>query len=95
VSYQELVLKLLDGITDAPMRADVAATVTMLVELYMVGKIDDRKLLSALRELVTDVLMTKNPFRSAEEIKDEVDKWVEALYRAVKIKAVKMRLGAE
>jgi hypothetical protein len=95
VSYHDLLLKLLEGITDAPTRADVAATVTMLVELYMVGKIDDKKLLSALRELVMDVLMTKYPFKSAEELKDEVEKWVEALYRAVKIRAMRMRLGVE
>jgi hypothetical protein len=95
MSLQDLLIKLLDGITDAPTRADVAATISLILENYMLGKIDDNKVKAYLRELVMDVLMTKNPFKSAEELKDEVNRWVESLYRAIRIKAVKMRLGAE
>ena len=97
MSLQELVLKLLDGITDATIRADVAATISLILENYMVGSADDKKTKTKtyLRELVMDVLMTKYPFKSAEELKDEVEKWVEALYRAVKIRAMRMRMGLE
>ncbi len=95
MSLQEIVLKLLDGITDASVRADVAATISLILENYMTGRADDKKTITYLRELVMDVLMTKYPFKSAEELKDEVEKWVEALYRAVKLRAMRMRMGME
>ena len=91
MSFHELVLKLLEGITDAATRADISATLTYLMELYRAGRLSDERLLQALRELCLDILMEKHPLKDVEELRVEAEEWVESFYKAIRIQTIRSR----
>lgn len=93
MSYNELILKFLDGINDAAARADIIATFSLIIEAYRAGRLDDSRLKMALKELCTDVLKEKYPTKSDEEINAMVNEWVEKFYRVIRIMTIRSRLG--
>lgn len=93
MSYNELLLKFLDGINTAAARADIIATFSLLQEAYRAGRLDDNKLRMALKELCTDVLKEKYPTKSDEEINNMANEWVDKFYRAIRMSSIKKRLG--
>jgi hypothetical protein len=91
MSYRELLLKLMDGINDARIRSDITSAFSVIMHAYRVGKIDDNKLLKALRELCIDVLMEKHPLKDIEELKQEADKLAEEFFRSIKVVTIRDR----
>jgi hypothetical protein len=91
MSYRELLLKLIDGIRDARIRSDITSAFSVIMHAYRVGRIDDNKLLKALRELCLDVLMEKYPLKDIEELKKEADKLAEEFFRSIKVVTIRDR----
>jgi hypothetical protein len=91
VAYHQLLLKLMDGITDIGVRADIVAAFSYIVEAYKLGKIDDGRLRHDLNELCLDILSVKHPTKDVEELRGEAEEWAEKLYRIVKMMAVRDR----
>jgi len=92
MSLHELILKLLEGIREASIRADVAAVVSMFRDLYAAGRITDNKLLKGLEELCLDVLIEKNPLKSIEELREDASKCASEFYRAIRIETIRARV---
>jgi hypothetical protein len=91
MAYHELLLKLMEGITDASVRADIVTAFSYMVEAYRIGRIDDERLRRDLRELCLDVLSVKYPTKDVEELRSEAEEWAEKLYRVIKVMAVRER----
>jgi hypothetical protein len=91
MAYHELLMKLMEGITDAGVRTDIITAFSYMVEAYRLGRIDDDRLKRDLRELCLDVLAVKYPTRDIEELRGEAEAWAEKLYRAVKALTVRER----
>jgi hypothetical protein len=91
MAYHELLLKLMDGITDASVRADIITAFSYMVEAYRLGRIDDDRLKRDLKELCLDVLAVKYPTKDVEELRGEAEAWAEKLYRVVKALTVRER----
>jgi hypothetical protein len=91
MAYHELIIKLMEGITDAGVRADIVTAFSYIVEAYRSGRIDDDRLRRDLRELCLDVLAVKYPTRSVEELRGEAEEWAEKLYRVIKVMVVRER----
>jgi hypothetical protein len=91
MAYHELLLKLMEGITDASVRADIVTAFSYMVEAYRLGRIDDERLKRDLNELCLDVLSVKYPTRDIEELRGEAEEWAEKLYRVIKVMAVRER----
>jgi hypothetical protein len=91
MTYHELLMKLMDGITDASVRADITTAFSYIVEAYRLGRIDDARLRRDLNELCLDVLAVKYPTKDVEELKSEAEAWAEKLYRVIKVMAVRER----
>jgi len=51
MAYHELLMKLMEGITDASVRADIITAFSYMVEAYRLGRIDDDRLRRDLNEL--------------------------------------------
>jgi hypothetical protein len=84
-------MKLMEGITDASVRADIITAFSYMVEAYRMGRIDDDRLKRDLRELCLDVLAVKYPTRDIEELRGEAEAWAEKLYRVIKVMVVRER----
>lgn len=82
--YRQLLLKLMDGITDAGTRADIAAAFNAIIVGYASGKLDEDRLKQLLVEFCMDILMEKYPTKDIEELKNEAEDWAEKFYRAVR-----------
>jgi len=91
VAYHELLLKLMEGVTDASVRADIVTAFSYIVEAYRSGRIDDDRLRRDLNELCLDVLSVKYPTKDVEELRSEAEEWAEKLYRVIKVMAVRER----
>jgi hypothetical protein len=91
MAYHELLLKLMEGITDASVRADIVTAFSYMVEAYRIGRIDDERLRRDLRELCLDVLSVKYPTKDVEELRGEAEEWAGKLYRVIKAMAVRER----
>jgi hypothetical protein len=94
VSYQQLLLKLMEGITEASVRAEIARAFSAIVAGYAAGKLDDAKLQSVLVEFCLDVLATKYPLKDVEELRPEAEEWARKLYRAVRLATIGERFFA-
>ena len=92
MSYHELVLKLLEGVTGASTRADVVSVLELLSNLYAVGRISDERLIAGLNEVCTDILSMKYPLKPVEELRDEASRCAQALYKAIRIKILRERV---
>ena len=91
MAYHELLLKLMEGVTDASVRADIVTAFSYIVEAYRSGRIDDDRLRRDLNELCLDVLSVKYPTKDVEELRSEAEEWAEKLYRVIKVMAVRER----
>jgi len=94
MSLHTLLLKFIEGITDASTRADIVSTFSVLTEAYRAGRIDDQTLKKALKELCLDVLTEKHPTTDIELLKSEAEGWAEKFYRAIRAKTMRERYGA-
>jgi len=95
VSYQELLVKFLDGLRHPPTRADAIATFSLLQEAYRAGRLDDGRLMQALKELCLDVLMEMRPGKDVDELEPEAEDWASKFHRAIRTRARRERLTAE
>jgi hypothetical protein len=91
MAYHELLMKLMEGITDAGVRADIVTAFSYMVEAYRLGRIDDNRLRRDLNELCLDVLAVKYPTKDVEELRREAEEWAGKLYRVIKAMAVRER----
>jgi len=91
MAYHELLIKLMEGIADASVRADIVTAFSYMVEAYRSGRIDDDRLRRDLKELCLDVLAVKYPIKDVEELRGEAEAWAEKLYRVVKALTVRER----
>jgi hypothetical protein len=91
MAYHELLLKLMEGITDTSVRADIVTAFSYIVEAYRSGRIDDDRLKRDLNELCLDVLSVKYPTKDVEELRGEAEEWAGKLYRVIKAMAVRER----
>jgi hypothetical protein len=94
VSYQQLLLKLMEGITEASVRAEIARAFSAIMAGYAAGKLDDAKLQAVLVEFCLDVLATKYPLKDVEELRPEAEEWARKLYRAVRLVTIGERFFA-
>ena len=90
---RELLLKLLDGVTDAGFRTETTAILSMIIGRYASGDIDGGILKRALNELCFDILFTKNPTMDADKIREEASSWAEKLYYAVMSRTLRERIS--
>jgi len=95
MGVHELVLKLLEGIQDASIRASIATALSAMVEAYRLGRISDDELKRDLVLFCVDVLSVKHPLKSVEELGEEAEQWAEQLLRAIKLKVMRDRYLAK
>jgi len=88
---REILIKLLDGILDPGIRADITATLSMLIGRYSAGILGDDKLRKALNELCFDILSSKDPLKDADLVREEAKAWAEKLYHAIRFATMRSR----
>lgn len=93
MSYQSVVIELLEGIADARIRSDVWSTIYLLASAYIDGKMSDKELKIALTELTVEVLTEKHPFESPQKIREMAEPIANKLFRAIKIQAMYSRFS--
>jgi len=83
---------LIAGIDDPKVRVDVAATIKMLADLYMHGKISEDDLRNDLTDVVMSVLSVTMSDLLHEDIRDRAEIIVDDLVQAIKIEGLRIRL---
>ena len=84
MSYQKILLELMDGITDTPTRASIARALSAIMAGYSAGRLDDSKLKAVLVEFCMDVLLVKYPYEDVEKLKPIAQDYATKLYRAIR-----------
>jgi hypothetical protein len=92
MSYREVLLKLMNGITGADVRSAIAEAFSYILNAYLDGRIDDSQLKRDLVEFCLDVLVTKKPFEDIDKLRDEAEKWAEDLFKAIRAYTLRARL---
>ena len=92
MSYQELLVKLMDGIVGADIRSTIAESFQYILNAYLSGRIDDEQLKRDLVEFCLDVLVTKRPFEDIDKLRGEAEEWADKLYKAVRAYTLRQRL---
>jgi len=91
VSLQASILELIGGITDASIRTSIVTAISAMADAYRRGRITEEELRRDLANLCFDVLDFKNPFKDAEELRKEAERWAERLLRLIKLESMRMR----
>jgi len=89
--YHELLLKFLEGIQGGDVRSDIIATFGLILEAYRIGRIGDEELKKDLKELCLDILVSKYPLKSVEELREEAEEWAEKFYRVFRFEVIRDR----
>jgi hypothetical protein len=84
MSYQKILLEMMDGITDASTRAEIARAFSAIMAGYSAGKLDDSKLKAVLVEFCMDILLVKYPYEDVEKLKPIAQDYASKLYRAIR-----------
>jgi hypothetical protein len=92
LSYQDVLIKLMDGITGADIRSAIVEAFNYILNAYLDGRIDDERLKRDLVEFCLDVLVTKKPFEDISKLREEAEDWAEKLYRAIRAYTLRQRL---
>jgi hypothetical protein len=92
MSYREVLLKLMDGVTGADDRSAIAEAFNYILNAYLDGRIDDEQLKRDLVEFCLDVLVVKKPFEDIDKLRSEAEDWAEKLYKAVRAYTLRQRL---
>jgi hypothetical protein len=92
MSYREVLLKLMNGITGADVRSAITEAFSYILNAYLDGRIDDSQLKRDLVEFCLDVLVTKKPFEDIDKLRDEAEKWAEDLFKAIRAYTLRARL---
>lgn len=93
MSYHDVLVELMDGITGADVRTAITEAFQYILNAYLSGKISDEQLKKDLAEFSLDVLAAKKPFEDIDKLREEAEEWAEKLYRGVKIYALRYRLA--
>jgi len=93
LSYQDVLVKLIDGIQGIDIRSSIVEAFNYILHAYMSGRISDSQLKKDLASFCLDVLTVKNPGVDPETLKDEAEKWATQLYNGVKVYALRYRLA--
>jgi uncharacterized protein with ATP-grasp and redox domains len=94
MSYERVVLELVEGITDTPVRVDFIRTIYFIADSYRFGRIDDATLSRAVYEIVKDLVEYKFPFETPENKKELIEKYAKKLLTAIRTRGMALRLGA-
>jgi len=93
LSYQDVLVKLIDGVQGIDLRSSIVEAFNYILHAYMSGKISDSQLKKDLAGFCLDVLAVKNPGVDPDTLKDEAEKWAGQLYSSVKVYALRNRLA--
>lgn len=93
-TLDQLIIKLIDGITDARTRLDIATIVYGMRDAYANGDVTDDELKNDLVLFCTDIYQTKFPDKDVEELKDYIEDCAKKLYRAIKLETLRARFLA-
>jgi hypothetical protein len=92
MSYREVLLKLMNGITGADVRSAITEAFNYILNAYLDGRIDDSQLKRDLVEFCLDVLVTKKPFEDIDKLRSEAEDWAEDLFKAIRAHTLRHRL---
>ncbi|MEM2832710.1 MAG: hypothetical protein QXT16_08705 [Candidatus Caldarchaeum sp.] len=92
MTLAEEILNLLSGITDPAMRMDVNTTIHFLGEMFCIGKVDEDKLRSELRQICEDVIAYSYPDLTDEDIKAKAEEFTDRLVREIRVENVARRM---
>jgi len=95
MGMQELVLKLIEGITDVSIRTSIITALSAMVEAYRLGRVSEDELKRDLVLFCVDVLSVKHPLKSVDELRAEAEQWAEQLFKAIKAKVMRDRYLAK
>ena len=82
MTWQRVVLELLDGIEDPEERIDMMSTIAYIMHLLEEGEIAEEQAAEDIADVVADALRIKNPLASGEELREEARRLAEAIIRA-------------
>jgi hypothetical protein len=91
MSYNELIMKILDGVKGVDERSYTIATFGLIVEAYKNGRLDDDGLMKTLTELCFDVLLVKDTTGDIDQLKAEAAEWAKKFYKAIRLMTVRDR----
>jgi hypothetical protein len=84
MSYQKILIELMDGITEASTRKEITRAFSAIMTGYMAGKLNDDTLKGVLVEFCMDVLLVKYPYEDVEKLKPIAQDYTSKLYRAIR-----------
>jgi hypothetical protein len=84
-TLQELILKLLEGVYDPRLRADVTASIMVMAEAYAVGAGTLEAITRDINAVVLDVLRFKNPLAPEETLREEAKRITDEIVAAIKV----------
>jgi hypothetical protein len=93
MSYQNVLIKLLDGIVGANIRSKIAESFNYILKAYLDGRINDEQLMSDLIQFSLDVLIAKKPTEDVDMLRGEAEQWADQLYKGIKVMAARYRLS--
>jgi len=91
VSLQASILELIEGITDASIRVSIITTIFAMADAHRRGRMTEEELKRDLTNFCFEILDFKNPFKDAEELRREAERWAERLLRLIKLEATRIR----
>lgn len=77
MGWQEKVIKLLDGITDPVLRANVSSTIFFLMDVFASGKVSEEEVKGDLLDVFKQILAYKHPEWPPPKVHDEAKKLLE------------------
>jgi hypothetical protein len=90
MSYQEHIVKIMEGITDFDTRKNIMISFHALLESYKAGRMSEKEFKEGLLLLCYDILSLKSAITVDEGIlKDQAKDWAEKIYKAVKSELIK------
>jgi hypothetical protein len=84
-TLQELILKLLEGVYDPRLRADVTASIMVMAEAYAVGAGTLEVITKDINAVVLDVLRFKKPLEPEDTLREEARKITDEIVAAIKV----------
>jgi len=92
VSLASLVLTLLGDIDDPAVRNDISSTLYFLRDLYIDGRIDEKRLFAEVKDIVKTVLSVTNPELLPDELEKKSTDFANQIVSAVKMETLRARL---
>ncbi len=84
-TLQELILKLLEGVYDPRLRADVTASIMVMAEAYAIGAGTLEAITRDVNAVVLDVLRFKNPLAPEDALREDARRITDEIVAAIKV----------